>query len=188
MEIGITIRDAAWRKALPEARRVTRKAALAALALTADPPAHELAIVLADDALLRALNKAYRGVDKATNVLAFGYAGGEPSGAHGAPGAPGAHGAHGAHGAPGAPGAHGADDILGDVVVALESARAEADEAERSLQAHLSHLVIHGVLHLLGYDHDTDRNAEAMEDLEIQALAGIGIANPYTSSPAVIKK
>ena len=179
MEIGITIRDGAWRKALPEARRVTRKAALAALALTADPPAHELAIVLADDALLRALNKAYRGVDKATNVLAFGYAGGEPSGAHGAPGA------HGAHGAPGA---HGADDILGDVVVALESARAEADEAERSLQAHLSHLVIHGVLHLLGYDHDTDRNAEAMEDLEIQALAGIGIANPYTSSPAVIKK
>jgi len=155
MEIAISIRHTAWRTALPEARRVTRKAALAALAVTTKPQAREIAVVLADDAMLRRLNNDYRGVDKATNVLAFCYGNSEPSSAP------------------------EADAVLGDVVVSLERAQAEAEKAERSLQVHVSHLVIHGVLHLLGYDHDNDRDAETMEDLEIQALAGIGIANPY---------
>jgi probable rRNA maturation factor len=172
MEIGITIRHTAWQTALPEARRVTRKAALAALALTTDlpaaasqaarPQATELAVVLADDALLHALNKEYRGIDKATNVLAFAYAESESESAP----------------------AFEENDVLGDVVIAFETARAEADQAERGLSAHLSHLVIHGVLHLLGYDHENDRDAEAMEDLEIQALAAIGISNPYASLSA----
>ncbi|MBT5780646.1 MAG: rRNA maturation RNase YbeY [Rhodospirillaceae bacterium] len=162
MEIGITIRHTAWRTALPEARRVTRKAALAALALASEPPANELAIVLADDALVRALNKDYRGIDKATNVLAFRYADGETAPAPG--------------------------EALGDVVVALETARREAETAGRSLHEHLSHLVIHGVLHLLGYDHANDPDAETMENLEIQALAGIGITNPYMPAGAMTKK
>ena len=164
MEIGITIRHTAWRTALPEARRVTRKAALAALALTSKPEARELAIVLADDTLVRALNKDYRDVDKATNVLAFRYADCEPSPAL------------------------ASDEALGDVVVALETARCEAETAGRSLQQHLSHLVIHGVLHLLGYDHSNDADAEKMEELEIQALASIGISNPYVLASAVTKK
>ncbi len=164
MEIGITIRHTAWRTALPEARRVTRKAALAALALTSKPEARELAIVLADDTLVRALNKDYRDVDKATNVLAFRYADCSPSPAL------------------------ASDEALGDVVVALETARYEAETAGRSLQQHLSHLVIHGVLHLLGYDHSNDADAEKMEELEIQALASIGISNPYVLAGAVTKK
>ena len=172
MEIGIIIRHTAWQTALPEARCITRKAALAALALTRDlpatafqaapPQATELAVVLADDALLQALNKEYRGIDKATNVLAFAYAESELESAP----------------------AFKKNNVFGDVVIAFETARTEADQAECGLGAHLSHLVVHGVLHLLGYDHENDCDAEEMEDLEIQALAAIGISNPYASLSA----
>ena len=161
MEIGITIRHAAWRTALPDARRVTRKAALAALASTAETDATELAVVLADDVLLRSLNSAYRGVDKATNVLAFAYADSNPSPTP------------------------FESDVLGDVVISLERAAQEAKVSDLSLSEHLSHLVIHGVLHLLGYDHITDGDAKTMEELEIRALAGIGISNPYAPPSAV---
>ena len=113
------------------------------------PAGGELSVVLADDAMLRALNSDYRGVDKATNVLAFAYDGANASGA------------------------------LGDVIISLERTAAEAKQAGCGLSEHLSHLVIHGVLHLLGYDHGNDGDAETMEALEIQALAGIGIADPY---------
>ena len=164
MEIAITIPHRAWRTALPEARRVTRKAAVAALALTTKPQANELAIMLADDALVRRLNLKYRGVDEATNVLAFRYADSE------------------------LPSAQPTAEPLGDVVVALETAHHEAETAGRSLQEHLSHLVIHGVLHLLGYDHGNDSDAETMEELEIQALAGMGITNPYVPAGVVAKK
>ena len=161
MEIGITIRQSAWRTALPDARRVTRKAALAALASTAETIATELAVVLADDNLLRCLNSEYRGVDKATNVLAFAYADSNPSPAP------------------------FESDALGDVVISLERAAQEAKDSGISLSEHLSHLVIHGVLHLLGYDHITDGDAKTMEELEIRTLAGIGISNPYAPLTAV---
>ncbi len=72
-------------------------------------------------------------------------------------------------------------------MVALETAHHEAETAGRSLQEHLSHLVIHGVLHLLGYDHGNDSDAETMEKLEIQALAGMGITNPYVPAGVVTK-
>ena len=161
MEIGITIRHAAWRTALPDARRMTRTAALAALASTTEPGANELAVVLADDALLRSLNADYRGVDKATNVLAFAYGETAPSPAP------------------------FESNALGDVIISLERTADEANNSGRSLGEHLSHLVIHGVLHLLGYDHANARDAKTMEDLEIQALAGIGISNPYAPPSAV---
>ena len=159
MEIGITIRHSAWRTALPDARRVTRKAALAALASTAAPNANELAVVLADDALLRSLNADYRGINKATNVLAFAYADSKPPPFE--------------------------SDALGDVVISLERTADEANNSGLSLGEHLSHLVIHGVLHLLGYDHGNARDAKTMEELEIRALAGIGISNPYVPESAV---
>ena len=161
MEIGVTIRHAAWRTALPDARRVTRNAALAALASTAETAATELAVVLADDVLLRSLNSAYRGVDKATNVLAFAYADSKTSRAP------------------------FDGDVLGDVVISLERAAEEAKDSDISLSEHLSHLVIHGVLHLLGHDHITDGDAKTMEELEIRTLAVIGIANPYAPHSAV---
>jgi len=136
---------------------------LAALASTPESDATELAVVLADDILLRSLNSAYRGVDKTTNVLAFAYADSNPSPTP------------------------FESDVLGDVVISLERAAEEAKDSDIGLSEHLSHLVIHGVLHLLGYDHITDSDAKTMEELEIRTLAGIGIANPYTSPSAVEK-
>ena len=149
MEIGIQIRHAAWRTALPEARRVTRKAAKAALAMEPYSKIGELTIVLADDAMLHTLNYDYRGIDKATNVLAFAY------------------------------GDDGERATLGDVIISLERTASEAKKAGCGLSDHLSHLVIHGVLHLLGYDHGNDDDAETMEALETRALATIGIDDPY---------
>ncbi|MFP6777218.1 MAG: rRNA maturation RNase YbeY, partial [Alphaproteobacteria bacterium] len=140
---------------------MTRNAALAALASTAETAAAELAVVLADDVLLRSLNSAYRGVDKATNVLAFAYADSTTSQAP------------------------FEGDVLGDVVISLERAAEEAKDSDISLSEHLSHLVIHGVLHLLGHDHITDGDAKTMEELEIRTLAVIGIANPYAPHSAV---
>ncbi len=155
MEIAIQIRHAAWRTALPDVRHVTRKAAKAALAMKPRPDGGELAVVLADDAMLRSLNNDYRGIDKATNVLAFAY------------------------------GDAAANGALGDVIISLERTAAEAKQAGCGLGDHLSHLVIHGVLHLLGYDHGNDSDAETMEALETRALAGIGIANPYAPPGAM---
>ncbi len=136
---------------------------MAALASTPESDATELAVVLADDILLRSLNSAYRGVDKTTNVLAFAYADSNPSPTP------------------------FESDVLGDVVISLERTAEEAKDSDIGLSEHLSHLVIHGVLHLLGYDHITDSDAKTMEELEIRTLAGIGIANPYTSPSAVEK-
>ena len=114
-------------------------------------------IVLASDAIVRKLNCDFRGTDSPTNVLSFPFQ--APPGA-----------------------ARDAGAYLGDVVLAAETVAREA--AERAIEPthHLQHLVIHGLLHLLGYDHQTDAQAEAMETLETEVLAAIGIPDPYAAS------
>ncbi|TCT11975.1 putative rRNA maturation factor [Tepidamorphus gemmatus] len=107
-------------------------------------------LALADDALVRDLNRRFRGKDRPTNVLSF------PSGEVPAPGAP-----------------------LGDIVVARETVEREAALDGKPFDHHLIHLVIHGLLHLLGYDHESDDEAEAMERLETAVLADLGIPDPY---------
>jgi len=119
------------------------------------PALYEATIVLTDDTEMRDLNRDWRGKDRPTNVLSF------PSGD-----------------APGEPGA------LGDIVIAYETARKEADEESIALEDHVSHLVVHGVLHLLGFDHLNEDEAGKMEDLERDALASIGIADPYAGDEA----
>jgi len=119
-------------------------------ATPAIPASYELTIVLTDDAEMQALNRQWRGKDAPTNVLSF------PAGD-----------------APGEPGS------LGDVVIAFETAAKEAEDENISLADHVSHLVVHGVLHLLGFDHMQDDEAERMEDLERRGLASLGIADPY---------
>jgi probable rRNA maturation factor len=144
-----------WRRNLPEAARVAMTAARAALRGSGRAPqgAAELAVVLGDDGLVRSLNKAWRGQDKATNVLSFG-AGEEPR-------------------------PNGAPLLLGDVVLAFETVAAEAAAQQKTLADHLAHLVVHGVLHLLGFDHGDAAAATRMEALETEILAGFGVADPY---------
>jgi len=152
---------AAWGAVCPDAENLARTAARLALtrvmneAGTVPQGLIELSIVLTDDAEQRRLNRDWRGVDRATNVLAF------PAWEPGAPTPP------------------NAPVLLGDVVLAFETVAREAEEQGKSLADHLSHLIVHGVLHLLGYDHGADAEAAAMETLETSILARLGVADPY---------
>jgi len=159
--IDIASPCATWRRVCPIAEDVARAAAQSALSRggagsgITQQTAIELAISLADDAVQRQLNRDWRGVDRPTNVLAF------PAWERGAPIPP------------------RAPLLLGDVVVAFETAAREADEQGTPLADHLSHLVVHGVLHLLGYDHASEADAVAMESLETSILSGLGVPDPY---------
>jgi probable rRNA maturation factor len=160
--IDVGVDAAGWNDALSEVEDLCRAAALAALrmsgrALPAEA-APEVSIVLADDDALRRLNRDYRGKDRPTNVLSFSALEGAAT-----------------------PDCSGGPMILGDVVVALETAEREAAAEGKSLADHLRHLVVHGVLHLLGYDHEAPAEAEEMEDLERRVLAGMGVSDPYAA-------
>ena len=113
----------------------------------------ELSLVFTDDANIRTINAKWRHIDKATNVLSF------PA----FPMQPGQR-----------PG-----PILGDIVIARETVQCEAQEENKSFDDHLSHLIVHGLLHLTGYDHQNDEEAEQMESLERKILASLGISDPY---------
>lgn len=160
-KIDIRIETAAWQGALGDAAAVCREAAVAAVAV-APPPwrGAAISVLLADDATLQSLNRAYRGRDEATNVLSFPLVDpghlkddGPPLAEDGA--------------------------LLGDVAVAFGITAHEANEAKKPLADHLRHLIVHGVLHLLGYDHEDDADAEAMEAAEVLILAGLGVPDPY---------
>ena len=151
------MREAGDWSAIPsiEAEIQTAAAALAGLRALAGRGG-AACILLNDDAGVRALNAAWRKKDKPTNVLSFP--------------AP----------APPADIDDGDGEVfLGDIVLAAETVAREAADEGITLAHHLQHLVIHGLLHLLGYDHETEAEAEAMEALEIAALAAIGVASPY---------
>lgn len=150
--VEVSVEAEGWRR-LGDVEAVARRAAEAAFRLggPGGGPA-EIAVLLADDEAVRALNRAWRGKDQPTNVLSF-------------PAPP----------TPGLPG----PCPLGDVVLAYETCAAEAAAEGKPLADHVSHLVVHGVLHLLGRDHDEDEAAEAMEALEVQVLASLGVADPY---------
>ena len=113
------------------------------------PATGEVSILLTDDAGVRELNRQWRGIDKPTNVLSFPAA------------------------------ATSQHVLLGDIVIAYETLARESQEQGTPFLHHLAHLTVHGFLHLLGYDHETDSQAEAMEGLERDILASLAIADPY---------
>lgn len=155
--IDITIGCAGWSAQLADAVPCARAAAAAAawrLAAPADAGGRvsEISILLTDDATVRGLNRRHRAKDTATNVLSF------PIGFEAATAGP---------------------CLMGDIVLACETVTAEAHDQGKPVADHLRHLVVHGVLHLLGHDHMTDSEATVMEELEIATLAGLGVPNPY---------
>ncbi|MEA2835530.1 MAG: putative rRNA maturation factor [Bradyrhizobium sp.] len=135
---------------------VHRAIATAAAFVDADAGDAELAVMLTDDAGIRTLNKNWRGQDKPTNVLSFPAL--QPTGPRSADDAP---------------------RMLGDIAIAYETTRREADDEQKPFGHHLSHLAVHGFLHLVGYDHENDADAGAMERLERAILAELGISDPY---------
>lgn len=166
LELIVAVDDPAWSAALPGIETLARlwtEAAIAGARTDGHPPlpealvpgaAHELGIVFSSDAIVHALNREWRGKDAPTNVLAFADAASPPA---------------------------GAPWSMGDVVLAFGTTRAEAEASGLALAEHAAHLVIHGVLHLFGYDHQDDDEARCMEALETRVLADLGIADPYGS-------
>jgi len=152
VDIDISIEAGDW----PDEAALTRlvdRAVAAAFAETGVEGASELSIVFSDDAHIRTLNADWRGKDKPTNVLSF----------------------------PAFPFPKGGPlpPMLGDIVLAAETVAKEAGLEDKPLENHITHLVIHGLLHLLGYDHETDAEAEEMEAIERSALARLAIPDPY---------
>ena len=152
--IEIQVEDPAWAGALPDVEAVVRRAAAAVLGGAPMPDDEPLAtVLLEDDKAVQALNARFRDRDAPTNVLSFP--------------------------APAVPGAPAEDTYLGDIILAFGVCRREAVDQGKSLAHHLSHLVIHGLLHLQGHDHQADEEAELMEARERTLLAGLGIDDPY---------
>ncbi len=169
ISVAVTLLDPDWPRAVPAVEDLARQAVAAAIAVSGAAARAlaardaEVSLVLADDATLRRYNRDYRGIDKPTNVLAFAAAD--------------------APRAPGAPEAEG-PLLLGDVLLARETLAREAGEQGKRPADHLCHLVVHGVLHLLGQDHQSAGEAQIMERLEVTALGRLGVADPYAAGVA----
>ena len=160
IEIAISLRDSAWSTALPDAAAVSRRAAVAALEAVEDlPDSVELGVVLADDSFVRTLNRTYRGQDRATDVLSFPIHE-QPSRAQPQAEQP---------------------LVLGDVVLARETVQRDSASAGVGLAHRVSHLVVHGVFHLLGHDHDEPVAERRMRALESQTLLALGLCDPYVN-------
>lgn len=164
LAIEFNIEDEAWPDAAPWYREIALRAAEQALrAAGADPRDVEISALLCDDARIARLNAEFRGKPAATNVLSWP--------AHDlAPPAPG--------GVPPLP----PDGELGDIALARETIEKEANAQQITVEAHFAHLFLHGVLHLLGYDHETDADASVMEGLESRAMEAMGFADPYAGA------
>ncbi len=153
--VDVVVEDDGWNAIEDlEASVHQAAAAVADLAVVADQLPASACVAFTSDAAVRTLNRTYRAKDKPTNVLSFPSP--EPIELEA-----------------------GAVDFIGDIVLARETVFREAQEQGVPPRHHTQHLVVHGLLHLLGYDHETDADAETMEALEVAALAAIGVPDPY---------
>ena len=147
--IDVLTESPLWEKE-PQAVPVIERA-IAAAAEAIDAPLGEVVVMLADDETIRTLNRDWRKIDKPTNVLSF----------------------------PAAKTPGTEPMMLGDIVIAYETLARECEEEDRVFLHHLAHLAVHGFLHLMGYDHQDDSDAAAMEQLEIAILARLDMPDPY---------
>jgi probable rRNA maturation factor len=153
LSLDLRVADDRWQK-LKEVEQFATHVLAAAAARMAE--GGEVAVLLTDDAEMHALNKQWRGIDKPTDVLSF------PSDGPEIPGQP---------------------QYLGDIAIGYDTALRDAETMGRPFEAHMAHLLIHGFLHLLGYDHIEPEDAQVMEPLEVEILASLGWANPYATGP-----
>jgi probable rRNA maturation factor len=151
VQIEVIVRSARWRKR-PSAKTIVKNAVLAA-AEAVSTPRTELAIVLSDDSAIQDLNRDWRGKNAPTNVLSFPAA------------------------MPGK--VRSASPYIGDIVIAYQTTAREAVAEGKPFNHHLAHLAIHGFLHLLGYGHENDRDAQKMERLERKILKRLAVPDPY---------
>ena len=157
LDADVVVEDDRWRQ-YPRIEDIVATAAQ--VLVTLDPTlfaaASAVTVMLSDDARVMALNTNFRNKPTPTNVLSF----------------------------PAAAGANepGESVYLGDIIIARETVEREAEESGIPVPHHVQHLTIHGVLHLLGFDHQTDAEAERMEDMETRALRSIGVADPYAAT------
>lgn len=154
--VDLSVESGDWQALDPDPEAFLRRALDAAAAVLdpALPGPVEVSLLLTDDAAVQVLNRDHRGRDAPTNVLSFPLE------------------------APGE-GVDGTPAMIGDIVLAAETVAREASEQGKTIADHVCHLLIHGMLHLLGHDHMEDDEAEEMERLEKAALARLGIADPY---------
>lgn len=156
LEIDVSIESEHWNGAIVGIEQYTHGVVASALSGFLDKMEHaDISIVLADDSFVQNLNKIYRHKDKPTNVLSFPQT--------------------------------ELDEIkngmpmcsLGDIIIAFETIKRESQEQKKTIQHHFTHMLVHGCLHLLHFDHETDEDAEVMEQREIEILKTLGIKNPY---------
>lgn len=162
--IDVIIEGGAWNeKALTGWAERASDATLTHLGL--NPWTCEIAVLACDDARITELNEDFRDKPAATNVLSW------PSEERAAE-------------APGGTPAPPEDEELGDIALAYETCAREAKAQDKTFEAHVTHLLVHATLHLLGYDHITDLDAALMEGLEVEILGKLGIADPYERQTA----
>ncbi len=158
VEVDVVIESPEW-STLADPEKLLRRAAVAALKVSRLHAHVGISILLSDNAAIAELNRAWRGKSDPTNVLSF----------------------------PAAPFPETAPTMarpIGDIAVAWGIVAAEAPAQGKTLENHISHLIVHAVLHLVGYEHQTDEGAAEMQTLEITALASLGIADPYETDAA----
>ncbi len=164
MPVDLIIEDPRWEaQGLgPLATRVA-EATLAHLGLK--PADHEIALLACDDARIATLNTEFRGKPTPTNVLSWPEVDLAPEAEGATPALPEANGL--------------SEGFLGDIAIAYDTCAREAAEQGKKFEAHVTHLMVHATLHLLGYDHIRDQDATLMEALEVSILGKLGIADPY---------